>query len=75
MRFGHSLGTFISRVRLDLARTAEARPEYEIALFEAVREAKVLPANLRSLSERGLSSGGCFCSIQPIERGPRPDRV
>lgn len=75
MRFGRSLGTFTSRVRLDLARTAEASPEYEIALLEAVREAKVLPANFRSLTERGLSSGGCFCSVQPIERRRRPDRV
>lgn len=75
MRFGRSLGTFTSMVRLDLAHTAEASPDYEIALLEAVREAKVLPANLRSLTERGLSSGGCFFSIEPIERRRRPDRV
>lgn len=60
MRFGRSLGAFTCRVRLDLARTAEASPEYEIALFGAVREPKVLPANFRSLIERGLSPGGCF---------------
>ncbi|MFK4719123.1 hypothetical protein ABIE89_000223 [Bradyrhizobium niftali] len=42
MRFGRSLGAFTSSVRLDLARAAEASPEYEIALFEAVRQPKVL---------------------------------
>lgn len=68
MKFGPSLGMFTSRVRFDSARTAEASPVHEVALLEAVREAKVLPANFRSLTKRGLSSEVFFVASS-LSRG------